>query len=143
MIPAHLLANLTGRRRVPLQTELDQLFSQLVRPRLRPILTEAYKDVSYVLDEDRFAEAEYQDLVRRRFIKSWDALLAGYRVSFLPRNDSVDTTSVRLILKNVDARFTAGYVERDELRYVLCYGSRGSRPTMGEAHHGDAVQRGT
>ena len=63
------------------QTEMDQLFTQLTRARLRPILTEAYRDVSYLLDDDAFSEAEFQDPVRRRFIKGWETVLAGYEVS--------------------------------------------------------------
>lgn len=60
---------------------LEQLFNQLVRPRLRPLLSEVYKDVSYKLDEDAYSEAEYRDEVRKRFVKGWDGLLAGYKVS--------------------------------------------------------------
>jgi len=39
-----------------------------------------YKDVTYILDEDGYAAADYQDLVRKRFIKSWEALIDGYKV---------------------------------------------------------------
>lgn len=63
-----------------LQSGLDHLFNQLLRPRLRPILSEVYKDVSYVLNEDGYAEAEYRDDVRKRFVKSWEVLLSGYKV---------------------------------------------------------------
>ncbi|KAI5479668.1 hypothetical protein MNV49_003178 [Pseudohyphozyma bogoriensis] len=69
-----------------LKSGLDHLFNQLLRPRLRPLLSEVYKDVSYVLDEEAYAEAEYRDDVRKRFVKSWEALLAGYRESFTPTN---------------------------------------------------------
>lgn len=65
-----------------LKTGLEQLFNQLTRPRLRPILDDAYRDVNYVLDDDAFQEAEELDLVRKRFVKSWDSLILGYRVSF-------------------------------------------------------------
>lgn len=65
-----------------LKTGLEQLFNQLTRPRLRPILDEAYRDVNYVLDDDAFQEAEELDPVRKRFVKSWDSLILGYRVSF-------------------------------------------------------------
>ncbi|SCZ99139.1 BZ3500_MvSof-1268-A1-R1_Chr3-1g05834 [Microbotryum saponariae] len=64
-----------------LRSGLDTLFNQLSRLRLRPLLADVYKDISYVLNEDTFAEAEYRDDVRKRFVKGWEALLAGYRVS--------------------------------------------------------------
>ncbi|KAG0655450.1 hypothetical protein C6P46_000992, partial [Rhodotorula mucilaginosa] len=58
---------------------LEQLFNQLVRPKLRPLLSEVYKDVSYKLDEDGYNEAEYRDEVRKRFAKGWDGLLSGFQ----------------------------------------------------------------
>lgn len=69
---------------------IDQLFNQLTRPRLRTLIPDVYKDVSYVLDEDGYATAEYQDIVRKRFMKVWDGLTDGYKVS--------DTVFVRLTL---------------------------------------------
>ena len=69
-----------------LQSGLDQLFNQLVRPRLRPLIADCYKDVSYVLDEDSYGEAEYQDVVRKRFVKLWESLVEPYRATFTPAN---------------------------------------------------------
>ncbi len=69
----------TAQLRSVLRTELDHLFAQLTRPRLRPLLSEAYRDVTYVLDEERYMEAEAADLVQRRFIKGWDQILQVYR----------------------------------------------------------------
>jgi hypothetical protein len=69
-----------------LQSGLDQLFNQLIRPRLRPLLTECYKDITYMLDEDGYNESEYQDLFRKRFVKGWDALVEPYRDNFTSNN---------------------------------------------------------
>jgi hypothetical protein len=62
------------------QAGVEQLFNQLMRPKLRTLVTDIYKDVSYVLDDDSYAQAEYQDIVRKRFIKSWESLVDGYKV---------------------------------------------------------------
>lgn len=62
------------------QNGLEQLFNQLTRPRLRGLLDDCYKDLSYNLDEESFAEAEEVDLVRKRFARAWEGLLDGYRV---------------------------------------------------------------
>lgn len=63
------------------QTGLDHLFNQLVRPRLRPLLADVYRDISYVLNEESYAEADYRDDVRKRFIMAWENLLSSkYRV---------------------------------------------------------------
>lgn len=62
------------------QVGIEQLFNQLMRPRLRTFISDVYKDVSYLLDDDTYATAEYQDIVRKRFIKSWESLVDGYKV---------------------------------------------------------------
>ncbi|CAG8627614.1 16996_t:CDS:2 [Racocetra fulgida] len=38
-----------------------QLFTQMVKPRIRPILQDAYKDIKYVLSEDEYHEQESND----------------------------------------------------------------------------------
>ncbi|KAH9820724.1 COG4 transport protein-domain-containing protein [Melampsora americana] len=65
---------------------LEQLFTQLIRPRIRPILTDCYKDVNYYLDEERYAEAESQDFVRKRFIRAWESLIDPYQTGLTPNN---------------------------------------------------------
>lgn len=62
------------------QVGVEQLFNQLMRPRLRTLIPDVYKDVSYVLDDDSYSGAEYQDAVRKRFIKAWESLVDGYKV---------------------------------------------------------------
>jgi hypothetical protein len=66
-----------------LKTGIEQLFNQLLRPKLRTLIIDVYKDVSYVLDEDGYAAAEYQDVVRKRFVKAWEGLVEGYKVIYL------------------------------------------------------------
>lgn len=63
-----------------LQAGIEQLFNQLLRPKLRTFIPDIYKDLSYVLDEDTYATAELQDIVRKRFVKAWEALIDGYKV---------------------------------------------------------------
>jgi len=72
----HVGAN-TDRR----QVGVEQLFNQFMRPKLRTFIPELYKDISYLLNEDAFSAAEYHDLVRKRFIKAWESLVEGYKVS--------------------------------------------------------------
>lgn len=62
------------------QWGVEQLFNQLARPKLRSLVVEVYKDVFYLLDEDTYATAEYQDVVRKRFVKSWESLVDGFKV---------------------------------------------------------------
>jgi hypothetical protein len=69
-----------------MQAGVEQLFNQLMRPKLRTLIVDVYKDVSYVLDENGYAAAEYQDVVRKRFVKAWDALVENYRDTFSETN---------------------------------------------------------
>jgi len=62
------------------------LFNQLMRPKLRTLIPDVYKDVSYVLDDEEYSAAEYQDVVRKRFIKSWESLTDGYKDIFTEGN---------------------------------------------------------
>lgn len=71
---------------LPDQNGLDQLFNQLIRPRLRPLLSDCYKDITYLLDEESYNDSEYQDLFRKRFIKNWDNLVEPYREALTPNN---------------------------------------------------------
>jgi len=51
-----------------------------MRPKLRTLIVDVYRDVSYSLDDDGYTAAEYQELVRKRFVKAWEALIDGYKV---------------------------------------------------------------
>lgn len=59
---------------------MEQLFNQLLRPKLRTFISDIYKDTSYVLDDDAYTAAELQDAVRKRFVKGWETLIDGYKV---------------------------------------------------------------
>lgn len=71
-------------------------FNQVVKPRLRPLLTEAFRDVEYVVSDHRAAGAGAADgggpdggdddvgqddgeIVRRRFQEGWEALMTPYK----------------------------------------------------------------
>jgi len=69
-----------------LQTGLEQLFNQLIRPKLRQFVADVYKDVSYNLDQDAYTAAEYNDVVRKRFIRQWTTLLDGFKDILAPSN---------------------------------------------------------
>ena len=70
----------TFRHSCPAQSGIDQLFNQLIRPRLRTFLTDTYRDVSYLLDDDAYSASEQQDIVRKRFVKNWEDVTQGLKV---------------------------------------------------------------
>jgi len=77
---------LVPRFRSTLRAGIEQLFNQLLRPKLRMFIPDVYKDVSYVLDDDSYATAEYNDVVRKRFTKAWEGLVEGYKDNFTDSN---------------------------------------------------------
>ncbi|BGP38454.1 Golgi transport complex subunit 4 [Rhodotorula kratochvilovae] len=124
-----LLRGSEDKFRGVLKSGLDHLFNQLVRPKLRPLLSEVYKDVSYKLDDDAYNEAEYRDDVRKRFVKSWDALLSGYRDSLTEANFNLFfSTAVNVLVRPWESmirgmKFTelgALRLDRD-IRTILSY----------------------
>ncbi|KAJ7135036.1 COG4 transport protein-domain-containing protein [Mycena crocata] len=88
IVKNHITAfsNLVAKFRSALRSGVEQLFNQLMRPKLRNLITDVYKDVSYILDDDSYSAAEYQDIVRKRFVKAWEGLVDGYKDAFTDSN---------------------------------------------------------
>ncbi|KAI0270779.1 COG4-domain-containing protein [Russula aff. rugulosa BPL654] len=80
------LSSIVPKFQSTLRVGVEQLFNQLLRPKLRTLLADVYKDVSYVLDDDAYAAAEYQDVVRKRFIRAWEGLAEGYKETLTENN---------------------------------------------------------
>jgi hypothetical protein len=62
------------------------LFNQVIKTRLRPVLSDTFRDIDYALSEDELseiaraedtdtAENDFMDVVTHRFERSWDALM--------------------------------------------------------------------
>jgi hypothetical protein len=57
-----------------------------LRPKLRNFIPEIYSNISYQLDEESYASSEYQDIVRKRFVKTWEGFIDGYKSTFTDNN---------------------------------------------------------
>ncbi|KAJ3511143.1 hypothetical protein NLJ89_g4269 [Agrocybe chaxingu] len=79
-------SQLTLRLKSSLRSGIEQLFNQLLRPKLRTFVLDIYKDITYVLDEEGYSSADYQDLTRKRFMKVWESLVEGYKDTFSEGN---------------------------------------------------------
>ncbi|RUP47454.1 COG4 transport protein-domain-containing protein [Jimgerdemannia flammicorona] len=79
------LSNSAAKFKQLLQTGIEQLFGQTLKPRLRPLFHDSYKDVKYVLDGDEYAEADANDVFAKRFRAGFDGMVEGYKVRFLGR----------------------------------------------------------
>lgn len=89
------LAVLVPRIRNAVRTHSDLLFSTLLRPKIRQLLSDSLRDVNYVLDEEGFARAEDEtnahggmSLFVRRFTRGWESVVngVGYRDILTPDN---------------------------------------------------------
>jgi hypothetical protein len=78
---------------------LRVLFDQVIRPRLRPVLSDTFRDVDYSLTEEDLADIALQsesdedpdslnDLVARRFEHSWDAMMKPIQRLMTPKTFS-------------------------------------------------------
>ncbi|GAA5909681.1 Golgi transport complex subunit COG4 [Sporobolomyces salmoneus] len=126
---SNLLPVTAERFKSVLKGGLDSLFNQLVRPRLRPLLSEVYHGTSYRLDENGYDDAEFTDEVRKRFVRSWDNLLAGYRDSLSETNFNLFfSTAVNVLVRPWESmirgmKFTElGALRLDhDIRSILSY----------------------
>ena len=94
------LSSIVPKLQSTLRVGVEQLFNQLLRPKLRTLLADVYKDVSYVLDDDAYAAAEYQDVVRKRFIRAWEGLAEGYKVRCGVIETFKNVDLIRMMLKD-------------------------------------------
>jgi hypothetical protein len=78
--------NLSDSMKKRLNAGLEQLFLQTLKPRVRPLFQEAYRDVKYVLDEDEYNEADSNDVFVRRFTQGFTKLIDVYRRTFTESN---------------------------------------------------------
>ncbi|KAI5859742.1 COG4 transport protein-domain-containing protein [Durotheca rogersii] len=80
--PAHPLSTFAAKTTELLNEGLSVLFNQVIKLRLRPILSDAFRDVDYSLSEDEFASAQVEARETReegdtlqRFGRGWDQLM--------------------------------------------------------------------
>ncbi|CAE7161050.1 unnamed protein product, partial [Rhizoctonia solani] len=79
------LSDLGGFKGV-VKTGIDNLFTQLVKPRLRSLIPDVYRDFTYVLDESSYNAAEHDDAIRKRFVKGWGEVVGSYKDTLTEEN---------------------------------------------------------
>jgi hypothetical protein len=95
---------------------LRVLYEQVIRPRLRPVLLDTFRDVDYSLTEEDLADLALQndsdedpdslnDLVARRFEHSWDALIKPIQRLMTPKTFSkILDKAADYLAKNLEKR---------------------------------------
>jgi hypothetical protein len=86
------LSILIPRIRNAVRTHLDLLYNALLKPKLKQVLNDSLRDVSYLINEEEFARMEQESGTSskfiRRFTKGWDNVLGSsqYRQLFSSEN---------------------------------------------------------
>jgi uncharacterized protein YerC len=86
------LSILMPRIRNAVRTHLDLLYTALIKPKLKQVLNDSLRDVSYLINEEEFSRMEQEtgasSTFIRRFTKGWNNVLgsSNYRQIFLPEN---------------------------------------------------------
>lgn len=86
------LSILIPRIRNAVRTHLELLYTTLLKPKLKQVLSGSLRDVSYLINEEEFSQMEQEggttSIFIRRFTKGWESVLnsSNYRQNFLPEN---------------------------------------------------------
>lgn len=60
--------------------------NQILKPRIRPLFQEAYKEVKYVLEEEEYNEADIEERFVKRFNRGFDRLIKIYKTTLTDNN---------------------------------------------------------
>ncbi|KAK3942177.1 COG4 transport protein-domain-containing protein [Diplogelasinospora grovesii] len=106
----------SSKTRELLQDSRQVLFNQVIKPRLRPILTDTFRDADYTLTEEELSEmlaqsvddideSDYLELVHRRFEHGWDALMKPMARLMTPKTfTTVLDLTARSLSKTLEKR---------------------------------------
>ena len=78
-----VLSGLTGssaKFKQILSLGIEELFERTLKPRLRPLLQDSYKDIKYVVTDEEYAEQEALNNFVHRFMSGLDALVEPFKV---------------------------------------------------------------
>jgi hypothetical protein len=109
---------LIGKSTELLNEGIQVLFIQVVRPRLRPVLSDTFRDADYALTEDELVEIAMQndedleellETVSRRFEHGWDQLMKPIA--------RIMTSRTFNSLLGITARYVANMLEKRFLGY--------------------------
>lgn len=76
--------------------------NQILKPRIRPLFQDAYREVKYVLEEDEYNEADIEDRFVKRFRRGFEKLISIYRRTLTENNFS---TLMGLILEALTSQW--------------------------------------
>ncbi|KAF9558375.1 Golgi transport complex subunit 4 [Mortierella alpina] len=84
-----VLSGLTGssaKFKQILSLGIEELFERTLKPRLRPLLQDSYKDIKYVVTDEEYAEQEALNNFVHRFMSGLDSLIEPFKATLTEDN---------------------------------------------------------
>ncbi|KAG0327438.1 Golgi transport complex subunit 4 [Dissophora globulifera] len=84
-----VLSGLTGsssKFKQILNLGIEELFERTLRPRLRPLLQDSYKEIKYVVTDEEYAEQEALNSFVHRFMSGFDNLIELFKSTLTEEN---------------------------------------------------------
>lgn len=99
---------------------IEVMLKQVMRPRLRPVLIETFRDIDYAEEPlDNGDHAETDDLVTQRFERGWQAFTLPLKRILTPANyDKLLTVTVAHLARTLEKRILSYYGRVNELGAV-------------------------
>lgn len=96
---------------------IEVMLKQVMRPRLRPVLIETFRDIDYAEEPvDNGNHAETDDLVTQRFERGWQAFTLPLKRILTPANyDKLLTVTVAHLARTLEKRILSYYGRVNEL----------------------------
>ncbi|GAB7323378.1 hypothetical protein MBLNU13_g05838t1 [Cladosporium sp. NU13] len=96
---------------------IEVMLKQVMRPRLRPVLIETFRDIDYAEEPvDNGDHAETDDLVTQRFERGWQAFTLPLKRILTPANyDKLLTVTVAHLARTLEKRILSYYGRVNEL----------------------------
>ncbi|RCH95235.1 Golgi transport complex subunit 4 [Rhizopus stolonifer] len=112
-----------------LQNGIGQLITQILKPRIRPLFQESYREVKYVLEEEEYNEADIEEQFLKRFRRGFESLVSIYRRTLTEHNfntlmgllvDAITAQWERIVFQTRFNQYGALRFDKD-LRSVILY----------------------
>jgi hypothetical protein len=101
---------------------ISVLFSNVLKPRIRPILTEAFRDIDYAPEEDDELDEEQEgdaDIVKSRFDRGWGVVIRPIKRILTPANfDRLLSLALNYLASALEKRIRGYYGRVNELGAV-------------------------
>ncbi|KAF2272109.1 golgi transport complex subunit Cog4 [Westerdykella ornata] len=106
-----------------LNDSIQVTFLTVLKPRVRPILADAFRDIDYAPedggDDEEEIDGDYTDLVKARFDRSWGALIRPIKRILTPANsDRLLSVAMSYLANALEKRIKSYYGRVNELGAV-------------------------